>query len=75
MSDDYFQETKTRHLTYWITGHMLRGAGLAAGLLIGVSVTIWAIWAVGQFLPEESKQAPSPYGALEQVLPEDRATA
>jgi hypothetical protein len=28
-----------------------------------------AIWAVGQILPDESKTAPSPFGALEIAAP------
>lgn len=65
MSDDYFNEGRTAHLTYWGLGQMLKGAGYAAGFLIGVGVLIGAIYVVGLLLPEESKQAPSPYGALE----------
>ena len=71
MSDkDYFEEpSRIAHLRVWGLGQMLRGAGLAAAGLIAVGATLFVIWAVGQMLPEESKQAPSPYSALEIIQP------
>ena len=68
MSDDYFNEGRTASLAYWGLGQMLKGAGYAAAFVIAIGLTLTVIWAVGLLLPEESKQAPSPYGALEQPL-------
>lgn len=68
MSDDYFDEGRTASLAYWGLGQMLKGAGYAAAFVIAIGLTLTAIWAFGLLLPEESKQAPSPYGALEQPL-------
>jgi hypothetical protein len=68
MSDDYFDEGRTARLTYWGLGQMLKGAGYAAAFLLAIGLVLWVIYGVGLLLPEESKQAPSPYGALEQPL-------
>ncbi|MES2664589.1 MAG: RC-LH1 core complex protein PufX [Pseudomonadota bacterium] len=68
MSDKYYDESRATNLTFWVTGQMLKGAGCAAAFLLTVGVVLWAIWGVGLLLPAESKQAPSPYGALAQPL-------
>ena len=68
MSDKYYDENRATHLTFWVTGQMLKGAGCAAAFLLTVGVVLWAIWGIGLLLPAESKQAPSPYGALEQPV-------
>lgn len=68
MSDDYFTEGRTARLTFWGLGQMMKGAGYAAAFLIAVGVVLGAIYGIGQLLPDESKQAPSPYSALEQPL-------
>lgn len=74
MSNDYFDEGRTASLAYWGLGQMLKGAGFAAAFLIAIGLFLTAIWAFGLLLPEESKQAPSPYSALEQPLaPADHA--
>ncbi len=65
---EYFQEKRSTHLTYWVTGQMLKGAGWAAGFVLAVGLSLWAVWGIGQLLPAESKQQPSPYGALELPL-------
>jgi hypothetical protein len=49
---------------------MLRGMGWAALFVFAIGLMYGAIWAVGQMLPDESKTAPSPYGALEIAAPE-----
>jgi hypothetical protein len=70
MSDKFYSEpNETVALRAWVTWHMLRGAGWAALVVFLVGFTLWAIWGFGLLLPEESKEAPSPYGALEQVQP------
>jgi hypothetical protein len=65
MSDNYFDEGRQASLAYWGLGQMLKGAGYAAAFTVAIGVTLGAIYAVSLLLPEESKQAPSPYGALE----------
>jgi hypothetical protein len=46
---------------------MMLGAMLAGAGVLAIGVMLGAIWIVGAFLPEESKQAPSPNSALEIV--------
>ena len=70
MADKYYSEpTESAALRSWVTWQMLRGAGYAA-LFVAV---IWAGYAVlsglSMLLPPESKEAPSPYGALVIVQP------
>jgi hypothetical protein len=66
MSDNFYTETnRTSAIRSWIMWQMLRGMGWAALFLFTIGLIYGAIWAVGQFLPEESKTAPSPFGALE----------
>ncbi|GAB1480478.1 hypothetical protein MASR2M74_30560 [Paracoccaceae bacterium] len=71
MSDEHYFEEQSRvvRLRVWALGQMVWGAFLAGAALAVVAVVLLAIWVVGQMLPEESKQAPSPYGALETVQP------
>jgi hypothetical protein len=64
MSDEYFSEKRTTSLVFWVTGHMAKGMLYAAVFLIGIGLLLWVLYGIGQLLPEESKQAPSPYGAL-----------
>ncbi len=61
---DYFDEGRTAHLMYWGLGQMAKGAGWAAAVLVTIGVVMYGIWALGQLLPAESKQAPSPYSAI-----------
>jgi Intrinsic membrane protein PufX len=68
MSDDYFTTTRSQQLYVWVAAQMLKGAGWAAALLIGVGLTIWVIYGIGLLLPEASRETPSPYGALEQPV-------
>ena len=65
MPNDYFEESKQTNLVFWSLGHMLKGALYAAAFLIAIALFVWAIHLVGLLLPEESRQTPSPYGALE----------
>jgi hypothetical protein len=65
----YFEQTEAQRLRSWILTEMLSGAGKAAVVLVAIGVLLWAIWGLGQLLPPESKQAPSPQqGAIEQPL-------
>ncbi|MCF8511263.1 MAG: RC-LH1 core complex protein PufX [Rhodobacteraceae bacterium] len=71
MSDNFYTETnRTATIRSWIMWQMLRGMGWAAAFVFAVGVIFGAIWAVGQILPDESKTAPSPYGALEITSPQ-----
>jgi hypothetical protein len=73
MSDNYFTEGRTTNLVFWVTGQMLKGMGYAAAFVLAVALTLFAIYGVGLLLPEESKQAPAPMGAL--VVPAAATTA
>jgi hypothetical protein len=64
MTDKYFTESGTTALRSWVLWQMLRGMGYAALFVFVIGATLGAIWVVGQFLPEESKTAPSPYGYM-----------
>jgi uncharacterized membrane protein len=68
MPNDYFEESKETSLVFWSLGHMLKGAGYAAAFVVLVGLVVWAIALLGLLLPEESRQTPSPYGALEAPL-------
>lgn len=70
MSDKpyYGDETPTIRLRTWAFGQMVWGAFLAGIFVLAIAVILGAIYVVSLLLPEESKQAPSPYGALEQSL-------
>ena len=71
MSDKpYYHEDNNEAalLRSWVLRQMLRGAGWAAlvmGVLIGFFLVLKVI---SGFLPPESKEAPSPYGYLEQAV-------
>ena len=56
----YAEETQIARLRNWILSEMLRGAGLAALFVVSIGLVLGAIWAVGQLLPEDSKNAPPP---------------
>jgi hypothetical protein len=72
MSDkQYFQEDNpTIHLRVWALGQMVWGAFLAGAVLIAFVVAYYVLVGIGSFLPEESKQAPSPYSQLNTQNPE-----
>lgn len=67
MSDKYFEEGRVAHLTSWVTGQMLKGAGIAAGCLIFVGLVIWAFYGLGLLLPAESRETPDPMAALQML--------
>ena len=67
MSDEHYYECQSPvvRLRVWALGQMVWGAFMAGiGVLI-VGAVLLAIWAVSLLLPEQSKQAPSPYSGLE----------
>lgn len=64
MMPDYMSEKRSTQLAFWGLGQMMRGAGYAFAFLLAVGLFLAVIWGIGQLLPAESKQAPSPYGAL-----------
>ena len=67
MSDEFFfkGESPVIRLRVWALGQMVWGAFLAGAAVFAVGAVLFAIWVVRLMLPEQSKQAPSPYGALE----------
>ena len=63
----YEQDSPVIRLRVWALGQMMWGALMAGLFLAVIAAILIATWVVGEFLPEESKQAPSPYGAIEIV--------
>ena len=63
----YQEENQTIHLRTWAFGQMVWGAFLAGAFLAVFAVAFYALVFIGSFLPAESKEAPSPYGQLEQT--------
>lgn len=70
MSDKpYFHEPdQAIQLRVWALGQMVWGAFLAGAFLVGIGLFVWALYLIGLLLPVESRQTPSPYGALEAPL-------
>jgi photosynthetic reaction center PufX protein len=71
MSDEHLfeDESPVVRMRVWALGQMVWGAFLAGAGVAIVGGILFAVWAVGQMLPEESKQAPAPYSALEILQP------
>lgn len=65
----YHEERQSVLISGWVFRQMMRGAGWAAVVVTGLILIYVALIFLGSFLPEESKQAPSPYGALETASP------
>ena len=65
---EYWEQDKPIHrLRMWGLGQMVWGAFIAA-IVLAVPIGIMLLtWVVGEFLPPESKEAPSPYGSIEIV--------
>jgi hypothetical protein len=70
MPNDFFEETRQTRLAFWGLGQMLKGAAYAAAFLAVIVLFVWAIYLIGLLLPEQSRQTPSPYGALDAPLAE-----
>lgn len=67
MSDEHYydgQSTVVR-MRVWALGQMVWGAFMAGIGLAIVGAILLVIWGVSLLLPEQSKQAPSPYTGLE----------
>jgi hypothetical protein len=54
-------------LRVWALGQMVWGAFLAGVGLAVIAAILLSTWVVSLLLPEQSKQMPSPYGAVEVV--------
>jgi hypothetical protein len=71
--ENYMTESRGTMLRGWVLAQMMRGAGLAAAVVLAVAIVIWAIYGVGLLLPEESRETPAPMGALEMPVLVDLA--
>ena len=69
MSDEQLYEGQSHiiRLRVWALGQMVWGAFIAGAVLVAIGAVLGVIWVISQLLPEQSKQMPSPYGALEIV--------
>lgn len=69
MADEQLYEGQSHliRLRVWALGQMVWGAFIAGVVLLVIAGILGVIWLIGQLLPDQSKQMPSPYGALEIV--------
>jgi len=56
----YYETDRRGAIRNWMLNEMVRGAGWAAGVLVGIGLFLYAIYLVGLLLPEASKTAPPP---------------
>ena len=63
--------SRKSRLSAEVTYLMLKGAGYAALLVIGIWLTIEVIAGIGRLLPEESRETPDPSPVSQMVLPGD----
>jgi len=56
----YYETDRRGAIRNWMLNEMLRGAGWALGLLIGIGLLLAAVYLVSMLLPEASKNAPPP---------------
>ncbi len=77
MSNEHFFEEQTPmiRLRVWALGQMVWGGFMAGLVLAGIGLLLLIVWGVSQMLPQQSKEAPSPYSALEIVQPADQTIA
>jgi Intrinsic membrane protein PufX len=62
----YYEEpNQTVMLRVWALGQMVWGAFLAGAGLLAIIAVLAVIYGIGLLLPEESRQTPSPYGAIQ----------
>jgi Intrinsic membrane protein PufX len=66
MSDKsyYHEMDKTVHLRVWALGQMVWGAFVAGAILVGIGAILAVLYFLGLLLPAESRETPSPYGAV-----------
>ncbi len=66
MSDEHYfgEQSALTRLRTWAFGQMVWGAFIAAAGLVIVGVILLVILGVSHLLPEQSKQAPSPYTSM-----------
>ncbi|MEI6097206.1 MAG: RC-LH1 core complex protein PufX [Alphaproteobacteria bacterium] len=67
MSDHHYinDQSEVIRLRTWGLGQMVWGAFVAAMVLAVIAGLLLAVWGVSLLLPEQSKQAPSPYASME----------
>jgi hypothetical protein len=75
MPNDFYEESRQTSLVFWVLGQMLKGAAYAGAFVIAISLVVWAIYLLGLFLPEESRQTPDPMAAYEAPLVADAPVA
>ena len=64
-NEHYFEEQSPLiRLRIWAFGQMAWGAFMAATGLLILGVILLVIWGISHMLPEQSKQAPSPYTSM-----------
>jgi hypothetical protein len=76
MSDEYDLGTSSLFKRQMeIAGLMLRGAAFGGAIFFGSLIFVWIFVAIGNLLPEESKQAddPTPWSYLAPAPDADRA--
>ena len=56
----YWAQDRRGMLRSWVLSEMLRGAGYAGVVLLGIGLFLWVIYLFGLLLPEDSKNAPPP---------------
>ena len=61
----YTDQDPVIRLRVWALGQMIWGGFLAAGVVVGIGAVLLVIWIISMLLPEQSKQAPSPYVTLQ----------
>jgi hypothetical protein len=71
--ENYMTESRGAMLRGWVLAQMMRGAGLAAVVVLAVAVVIWAIYGIGLLLPEGSRETPAPMGAIDVPVLSDLA--
>jgi Intrinsic membrane protein PufX len=66
MNDDlhYLTLSRKQMLYSWGLSQMLRGAGIAAALVLVLAFALYALYGVGLLLPAESRETPAPMGAV-----------
>jgi photosynthetic reaction center PufX protein len=67
MSDHHYihDQSEVIRLRTWGLGQMVWGAFVAAMVLAVIGGLLLVVWGVSLLLPEQSKQAPSPYASME----------